>query len=171
MPYIKRDIILRPEMRSITLAGPLNIERFWAKVRKTDDCWLWIGSRNSDNYGMFRVLEGSRMAHRVAWVIENGPIPPDMCVLHKCDNAACVRVAHLFLGTDKDNAEDRAAKGRNDDKRGKLNPNAKLTEEQIKEIRETPITISADTLAVKYGVAYQTIRGIRRRDRDCWRHV
>lgn len=161
----------RPLMRSITLAGQPNIDRFWAKVQKTDGCWFWTAFLNDWGYGTFRVLEGNRLAHRVAWVIEYGLIPDGMCVLHRCDETSCVRGTHLFLGTDKDNAADRVAKGRNDNKKGKRNPNAILTEEQVKEIRGTPASVIDDILATKYGVAYQTIYGIRTRDRGCWGHV
>lgn len=51
-------------------------------------------------------------AHRVAWERENGPVPEGMCVLHHCDNRACVNVEHLFLGTKQDNTQDMLQKDR-----------------------------------------------------------
>jgi hypothetical protein len=54
----------------------------------------------------------SMLSHRVSWVEANGPIPDGLCVLHRCDNRACVRPEHLFLGTHLDNIRDMMAKGR-----------------------------------------------------------
>lgn len=65
-------------------------------------------------FGYSRVtFDGQRMyAHRAAWVLHNGPITSTQFVCHKCDNPACIRVEHLFLGTAKDNTQDCIAKGR-----------------------------------------------------------
>ena len=52
------------------------------------------------------------MAHRASWIMEFGPIPDGLLVLHKCDVRNCVRPGHLFLGTYKDNMDDMYAKGR-----------------------------------------------------------
>lgn len=86
--------------------------RFWAKVEKTDDCWLWRGSVGSNGYGQLRV--GARMvtASRLAWELTNGPIPDGLWVLHRCDTPLCVRPEHLFLGTHLDNMHDMRHKGR-----------------------------------------------------------
>lgn len=113
--------------------------------------------------------EGQTFAHRIAFILEYGSIPKGNYVLHRCDNPACVRPSHLWLGTLADNNADMAAKGR---ARGKVmlgctNPKAKLTEAAVKEIRasESPLV----ELARKYGVSATTIGYVRRG--RIWKHV
>jgi len=89
------------------------IERFWAKVDKTGDCWEWTGARFHHGYGLFYESASVRTrAHRFAYETLAGPIPPGVLVLHRCDNPPCVRPEHLFLGTQADNVADMIAKGR-----------------------------------------------------------
>lgn len=56
-------------------------------------------------------------------------------MLHKCDNTNCVNPAHLFIGTPQDNAVDMTDKGRHVYCKGESNPDHRLTEEQVTEIR------------------------------------
>src|SRR5690606_35598865 len=85
--------------------------RFIAKVDMRGDCWVWTATRMSRGYGYFYANGKMRGAHRVAWAIAHGYFP-DVHVLHRCDNPPCVRPDHLFLGTQRDNMADMAAKGR-----------------------------------------------------------
>jgi hypothetical protein len=93
---------------------PTPIEkRFWPKVRKTETCWLWTGTKNERGYGFTTYTDGrNAKAHRVAWELTNGPIPEGLWVLHRCDVPSCVRPDHLFLGDAKENTRDMHAKGR-----------------------------------------------------------
>jgi hypothetical protein len=97
--------------------------RFESYVDKTSEtveryagigpCWLWTAQRNAKGYGVFSVRGRPRLAHRVAWSLENaGEAPRDRLVCHRCDNPRCVRASHLFLGTAQDNTDDMVAKGR-----------------------------------------------------------
>ena len=91
-------------------------ERFWPKVAKSADCWVWTSSRDRNGYGYFRIsgLYGRKAfgAHRIAYELTYGLIPPGMEVCHRCDTPACVRPEHLFLGTHATNLGDAAHKGR-----------------------------------------------------------
>lgn len=87
-------------------------ETIGASTLSAGGCIEWSGGRNAYNYGRFWMNGKLIGAHRAAWIIANGSIPPGMHVLHKCDNPPCVNVEHLFLGMPKDNVADMAAKGR-----------------------------------------------------------
>ena len=86
-------------------------ERFWAKVEKSNSCWLWRANCNPEGYGQFWLNGKLEKAHRISWTFKHGAIPDRLLVLHKCDNPPCVNPEHLFLGTDRDNSRDRIRKG------------------------------------------------------------
>jgi len=162
---------------------PLNPDsRFWSHVQKSDGCWTWTAARNRDGYGTVAFRDGGQrvhmMAHRYSWKLANGEIPKGLLVLHECDNPACVRPDHLFLGTDLDNMRDMSAKGRGRPKRtppkqrtqkqgyrrtGDRHPNAKLTDEQIRKMRAEYVgggSVEHQRLADMYGVCRRLVRAI-----------
>jgi hypothetical protein len=79
-------------------------DRFWAKVRVTDSCWEWTGRVNEQGYGTFR--GGSHMVyvHRWSWERQRAPIPAGLTVDHLCRNRRCVRIDHLEIVTNSENA-------------------------------------------------------------------
>lgn len=134
-------------------------ERFEAKTRRAGGgCIEWTGSHYPCGYGSFWHEGRVQPAHRVAWVMEHGPIAPGLYVCHHCDNRRCVNVRHLFLGTHLDNMRDMDAKGRRAVLAGTLNPRAKLSEWQVSESRRLRGKVSQQTLADRFGVSKTAIR-------------
>jgi hypothetical protein len=89
--------------------------RFCVKIalpQDEDACWQWKGAANDSGYGYFGFEGKMQLAHRVSYQIFNGGIAPGLHVCHSCDNRLCVRPDHLWLGTAKNNMNDRDAKGR-----------------------------------------------------------
>lgn len=87
---------------------------FWErKTITTAGCWEWVGSKRRYGYGQVYFNGKSAVkAHRVAWELAYGPVSDGLCVLHKCDNTACINPDHLFLGSQLDNIRDMNLKGR-----------------------------------------------------------
>jgi hypothetical protein len=100
-------------VRPNTSIKGLSLEQAMEKRTVRDgDCIVWTGERVGMGYGRVSYKGRRPLAHRVAWELANGPIPDGLLVLHRCDNPPCCNANHLFLGTSKDNADDRDAKGR-----------------------------------------------------------
>jgi hypothetical protein len=148
--------------------------RFTRHVQRgaPDECWLWTGCLNINGYGSLfngrRRGHGKRgvLAHRVAWELAFGACPRTLDVCHRCDVPACVNPAHLFLGTARDNVADMVSKGR-DGFTGERNPHARLTDDQVREIRTS--TEPGRVIAKRLGVSCPTISEVRRR--KLWKHV
>lgn len=151
--------------------------RFWTKVDQTGDCWLWTSTKQSMGYGVFCFNKKSRMlAHRFAYTVIHGDIPAGMCVCHHCDTPLCVNPAHLFLGTHQDNMNDMIAKGRDHKAtdatkvRGEQHPIAKLTPDQVREIRMLRQSgMSVVAIAPRFHVSRKLIYNIV--DRTAWPHI
>ena len=107
--------------------------RFWAKVDKSGDCWVWTAALLKTGYGCLRINRKTTRAHRVAYELSVGPIPNGALLRHTCDNRRCVKPEHLLPGTFKDNNQDALDRGRH--LCGERDPKAKLSNKDVKEIR------------------------------------
>jgi HNH endonuclease len=159
-----------------TKPHPWTVERLLGRLDEStgpDRCWQWLGATRNGYGKIICQADHKRTyvtAHRLAWELFNGPIPPGLDVLHRCDNPACCNPAHLFLGTHSDNMRDREAKGRHNAPRGSNHGRAKLTEDDVRTIRRlvaegTPQNV----LARRYGVTTTILWLLVHR--RTWRHV
>ena len=76
----------------------------WVPKHRPIGSGYWAVSR----VGVF----GQEQAHRLAWILANGPIPDGLVIAHACDNKPCCNPAHLFLTTSKGNIFDHHGKRR-----------------------------------------------------------
>lgn len=143
------------------------------------DCLVWEGHRDKDGYAITNIDAGdgirkNRRVHRLVYMQAFGAIPDGLFVCHKCDNPSCIKLDHLWLGTPEANSKDRDRKQRGQfsrDVAGARNPRAKLTPEQVLEIRQRhvagarvgPNTTAA--LSAEFGVDRSQIQRIVRNDR------
>lgn len=134
------------------------------KINIADNgCWLWTGSRNQLGYPRARVNGGHELLHRLFFKLFTGAnIPKGIYVCHKCDTPSCVNPKHLFLGSALDNARDRDSKGRLIVYKGEKHWKAKLTTQNVKDIRAS--VLPTTELLKKYSVGRGTINKIRRGD-------
>jgi hypothetical protein len=72
--------------------------RFERQVDRTGEHHLWLGSINPERgTGRIKVNKVAVTAHRVAWELAHGPLPPKALVVACPVSPACVRVDHLRL--------------------------------------------------------------------------
>lgn len=109
-------------------------------------------------YATISVRGRDQYAHRYAWERVHGPIPAGQCVMHSCDNPRCVRIEHLSLGSQRENMNDMARKGRA--AKGSGHYAAKLDEAKVVEIRRLVAAglATQSDLAARFGVSRNTIR-------------
>ena len=81
------------------------VERFWAKVQKTEACWLWQATIDRYGYGRFAVSRKQLVgAHRFSFEQVRGPIPEGLVLDHLCRVRHCVNPSHLEPVTQKENS-------------------------------------------------------------------
>jgi hypothetical protein len=136
-------------------------------------CWLWRGRVNQRGYGRILIAGRETYVHRAMWErSRHQTIPAGKIICHKCDVPACINPDHLYLGTHADNHRDMDERGRRIAPpvgllKGMRSPHAKLTDQQILEIRA-----SAElqrVLAERYGVRENAISRIKTGRR--WAHI
>jgi hypothetical protein len=141
--------------------------RFWTLVDRStpEECWLWRSYKDADGRGRFKIGGTEYKAPRLAYFLSHGVDLGSLNANHSCDNPACCNPAHLWPGTQQDGMRDMQAKGRNP--KGSRHGNARLTEQQVSWIRQSPLPgrIAARLL----NVSDATISMVRSRRR--WGHV
>lgn len=143
--------------------------RFWKRVDRSSDagCWPWLGFvEPGGGYGRTQLAGTMMGAHQAAYLLANGwrPTGRDTYVCHHCDNPVCCRPDHLYAGTPTDNARDRVERGRSNTRSGHRHPGAKLTADQVAELRARYAAggTSYPKLAAEYGIHPQNIGRIIR---------
>lgn len=131
-------------------------------------CWLVFPMKG--NYSRITISSEEYLIHRISWEINRGEIPDDKWVLHKCiGHGNCWNPDHLYLGTPKQNAEDRDRQGRRVDHPGESNGMSKLTPELVIQIRNKIPGDSVWRVGERYGISGQHVSDIR--NRKCWAHL
>lgn len=145
--------------------GKSVVQRIYEKVKVNpgNGCHEFTAQKNASGYGVISIDGKQGLAHRVSWVAHNGAIPCGLHVLHKCDNPKCVNPEHLFLGTNRDNVDDKIAKGRLPRADGEYNNRSKLNSFQVKVIRRM---LGFESMTYKeissiFGVSIQNIYQIK----------
>lgn len=106
-----------------------------SRIQKYGDCWLWTGARTGGRkgqppYGFVRLDAKRRTgAHRFMYELLVGPIPEGLKLDHLCRTPLCVNPDHLEPVTQRENVR------RGDRHPGERDGMAKLTDEQVAEIR------------------------------------
>lgn len=145
-------------------------ERFWEKVYKSDECWVWTAAKYPSGYGLFVSHKGESPegAHRVSYRLTFGKIPKGKQILHRCDNRPCVLPDHLYAGTQSENMHDKIRRGRwkytPRNQRGENNPNSIISDARVaKMLAEIESGKGPISVARKYGISYKTLWAIRKR--------
>lgn len=83
------------------------LDEFWAqvRVRGVTECWDWLGELTPEGYGKFQ-YGGTQRAHRLAYILERGPIPDGFILAHECHRKICVSPRHLRISTVLENSLD-----------------------------------------------------------------
>lgn len=145
-------------------------ERIAVRLRSNGECREWTGGTNgARKREQRRPYMKKGYVSRIVWELAHGPIPSGVEVCHRCDNPLCLRTSHLFLGTHIENMRDMDLKGRRFTPIGEKSGSAKLSEEQVREIRVLYGSQSFPMLAKRYNVSLYTVWAVVRRKK--WKHI
>jgi hypothetical protein len=188
----KRCEFCNQEFNEVTISKECSLKcKLLNRKKEINGCWEWQGKISKNGYGYIQHKKKHMLTHRTSYetFIEN--IPFGLCVCHKCDNKKCINPEHLFLGTHKDNIQDAKEKGRlpdqrgrkhseetlkklklrrRPDKRGEKHHLCKLTEKDVKEIRELlKLNFKQKEIGCRYGVDQSVISQIKHK--KSWAHI
>jgi hypothetical protein len=144
------------------------INKFWNKVDKSGDCWIFTDKSQKDDYGRVNIRKQIWLAHCFAWFLVKG-FQSAHFLLHSCDNKKCVNPSHLREGTHADNAHDKVL--RNRQSKGENHGRAKLHDCDIPEIDRLKyiVRMSEQEIASIYGVSRTVISHATLRYN--WKHI
>jgi|TARA_R110000822_G_scaffold125342_13_gene260054 hypothetical protein len=89
----------------------INELEFFTQLLKTNShnngsCIEWTGKINAGGYGYIYAYKKSWLVHRIAFLLQNGHLPNDLYICHRCNNKKCINPEHIYAGTAKENAQD-----------------------------------------------------------------
>ena len=137
---------------------------FWSRVAigAPAHCWPWMMSNNGDGYGQIKVGGNNWTASRLAFTLATGTPAEGQLVCHHCDNPICCNPAHLYAGSKSDNEKDKVARNRKNPVTGQRNHFAKLSEDQVQNIRRLfDQGMTNVAIGKMMGVHHSTISKIR----------
>lgn len=144
-------------------------------IENENGCWEWQKSKVC-GYGRTRDYETKKdiLAHRLSYNIFKGSIPENKSICHSCDNPSCCNPEHLWIGSHRENMLDSNQKGRtykvSYDSKGLKNGNAKISEEEVRNIRKLSSEGMRDCdIARKYKMSQTNVRRIKRG--YLWKHI
>lgn len=146
--------------RMVKADGPLDTQ-----------CWIWTWGQDGAGYGHVWWKGKVWGTHRLSYIVFVGPIPPNLDCLHHCDDKACIRPNHLYLGTDLDNVNDRIRRGRSKHYVGEAHCSATLTEVEVSHIKFLALEeqLSLSQIGELYGTTYGNVFMIKKG--LSWKHV
>ena len=153
-------------MKEYYKTSKMSSKQLWKHLKnfrdvKDNNCWEWNRAKSLREYGLIKYLGRTQSVHRLAFTLAKQQIPPDMCVLHRCDNPPCFNPAHLWLGSFADNNHDKIAKGRENYVAGEDHPGHKLKRRQVRKIRRLCARgIGQRAIANRFGVSQTLVSGI-----------
>lgn len=132
-------------------------------------CQIWTAGTTRSGYGVMYHDGKLKYAHRLSWEEANGESAGGRVICHKCDTPSCINPTHLYAGSHKDNASDMMRRGRNRGQfgKGEKSHKAKLTNEQVIEIRAANGTHRE--IGARFGIAHTVVTQIK--NRKAWGHV